>query len=95
MYRYLLFTFDMYYPRGGMNDCKARFNKIEEIDFNNLDFDYQFVTLYDVETNSLSGLSLYEEVQEYEGEDGYLSFEEEEAYKLKLVKELITNKVEN
>ena len=45
MKRYWLFTWDKYYPSGGMNDCRSSFHTVEEaktylLDLSDTTYDY-------------------------------------------------------
>lgn len=64
MNRYLLFTFDGYYPSGGWNDFQGSFDSIEEaVEFmQNLRDDYAQIA--DIETNRI--VESYDKISSYE-----------------------------
>ena len=62
MYRYLVFAYGQYYPRGGMEDCVLKTNdykeierKIQEIkkDIDNYIEDFDEVNVYDTHTDEI------------------------------------------
>jgi hypothetical protein len=62
MYRYLLFGFNDYYPAGGMEDLKIKFNTIEEFEnkFEFTDYDnWQLVDLNDFQIYEFSTSIMY------------------------------------
>lgn len=73
MYRFLLFSYEGYYPNGGIGDLKISFNTIEELEeeYEYLPFGlYEYIEVFDTKTGRIANKSDYfpevvEEVKEY------------------------------
>ena len=73
MYRYLLFSYEGYYPNGGIGDLKISFNTIEELEeeYEYLPFGlYEYIEVFDTKTGRIANKSDYfpevvEEVKRY------------------------------
>ena len=53
MYRYLLFSYEGYYPSGGLGDLRISFNTIEEMEkeYERLPFGlYEYIEVFDTKT---------------------------------------------
>ena len=53
MYRYLLFSYEGYYPSGGIGDLRISFNTIEEMEkeYERLPFGlYEYIEVFDTKT---------------------------------------------
>ena len=53
MYRFLLFSYEGYYPNGGIGDLRISFNTIEEMEkeYERLPFGlYEYIEVFDTET---------------------------------------------
>lgn len=73
MYRYLLFYYDDYYPRGGMEDCVLTTNNFDDLEkfiHNNYEYDwYQgSIAYYD----SIEDKYVYANMEDYYNEDNFL-----------------------
>ena len=72
-YRFLVFSYESYYPNGGTGDLKISFNTIEELeeDYEDLPFGlYEYIDVFDTKTGRTVNKSDYfpevvEEVKEY------------------------------
>ena len=72
-YRFLLFSYESYYPNGGIGDLKISFNTIEELEeeYEYLPFGlYEYIDVFDTKTGRTVNKSDYfsevvEEVKEY------------------------------
>ncbi len=71
MYRYLLFSYEGYYPNGGIGDLKISFNTIEELEeeYEYLRL-YEYIEVFDTKTGRIVNKSdsfpeVVEEVKEY------------------------------
>ncbi|BDA82426.1 hypothetical protein [Staphylococcus phage vB_SsapH-Golestan-105-M] len=72
-YRFLVFSYESYYPNGGTGDLKISFNTIEELkeDYEDLPFGlYEYIEVFDTKTGRTVNKSDYfpevvEEVKEY------------------------------
>lgn len=47
MYRFLLFSYEGYYPNGGIGDLVLQFNTIEELKEVNIFYIHDYVEIYD------------------------------------------------
>ena len=53
MYRFLLFSYECYYPNGGIGDLRISFNTIEEMEkeYERLPFGlYEYIEVFDTKT---------------------------------------------
>jgi len=89
MYRYFLFAYSAYYPKGGMNDCIRKFNNPLDLGFHNIDLYDQFYVVYDVEKDVKSGINLEYTMEEYEESHGDLDSNQEDEIRLEFLKDLI------
>lgn len=85
---YMLFTFDNYYPLGGMNDHLATFSSIEDFLTHNVYVDYDNFQLFDTYNGNKSTLNMYRKIEEL---DDFLSTEEERNLRKKYLKEFVSN----
>lgn len=73
MYRFLLFSYEGYYPNGGIGDLRISFNTIEEMEkeYERLPFGlYEYIEVFDTKTGrtineSDSFLEVVKEVKVY------------------------------
>lgn len=72
MKRYLLFGFDRYYPRGGMNDLIQSFNNAKDITLTSTDIWYANFQIFDTVTKEKYGINLEWEMERLsENEEDY------------------------
>jgi hypothetical protein len=80
MKRYLLFGFYRYYPDGGLDDIIADFNDINELNLDELYYNYDHYQLLDLKTQKQSHLQMSTIEHEIEEKEIY-DYDEEEKYK--------------
>jgi hypothetical protein len=80
-YRYLLFSYDTFYPSGGANDFDFGFNKVDEIDFENEFYISDNVSILDLETFEKYHLDVFNNTPI--SKNNYVAYDEE---KKKVVK---------
>lgn len=80
MKRYLLFGFYRYYPNGGLDDIIADFNDINELNLDELYYNYDYYQLLDLKTQKRSHLQMSTIEYEIEEKEIY-DYYEEEKYK--------------
>jgi hypothetical protein len=63
---FMLFSFDRYYPRGGMNDWRASFTDMEDFKRWTIYTDYEIFQIFDTHNGNKSTLELHKKIQEIE-----------------------------
>jgi hypothetical protein len=89
MKRYLLFGFDTYYPRGGMNDLITSFDLVEELKLSDVHLWLNHFQVFDLEKQSKFGVNLGWELElliDKMGEDFSITDERREEVLLNLIK---------